>query len=140
MITRLIRRLDQFDARPIPGTEGATGPFFSPDGKSIGFFADGKLKRIPAAGGPPGDICDGVGIPTGGTWGEDNRIVFGSDFSGLLSVPAAGGTPKPLTRPDIGKGEIGHIWPHGLPGGRGVLFSILTEEARRIAVLSLETG
>jgi hypothetical protein len=81
-----------------------------------------------------------VGVPTGGTWGDDDRIVFASDFSGLFSVPAKGGAPKSLTRPDIPKGELGHIWPHALPGGRGVVFSILTEDARWIAVLSSDTG
>jgi len=134
------RPLDQYEAKSLPGTEGAAAPFFSPDGQSIGFFANGKLRRIAADGGPAQDICAAVGYPSGGSWGEDDRIVFASDISGLWSVPAGGGMPRSLTRPDIGKGEIGHLWPHMLPRNRGALFSILTEETRQIAVLSMDTG
>jgi serine/threonine-protein kinase len=85
-------------------------------------------------------ICDAVGTATGGSWTDDGQIVFGADFSGLRSVPASGGTPKPLTQPAIDQGEVGHIWPHALPGHRGILFSIVTEDGRWIAVLDRGSG
>jgi eukaryotic-like serine/threonine-protein kinase len=137
------RPIARFEAALMPGTEGAESPFFSPDGQSVGFFADGKLKRVSVSGGAPLTLCS---APTnrGGSWAPDDTIIFAPAITlGLFEVPAAGGTPKPLTVPDRKKGEYGHRWPQILPGGKAVLFTIWTgayfDEAR-IGVLSLETG
>jgi serine/threonine-protein kinase len=138
-----LRSLDRFEATPIPGTEGAQNPFFSPDGQSVGFFAEGKLKKVSLSGGAPVSLCSAP-LGRGASWAPDDTIVFSpSTTSGLFRVSAGGGTPKPLTIPDRKKGEYGHRWPQILPGGRAVLFSVYTggnfDEAR-IRVLSLETS
>lgn len=119
-----IRPLDSFEARPLEGTEGALFPFWSPDGRSIGFFARGKLKRVDAGGGPPQTLCD-VLFPYGGTWNEDGVIVFGPGPASPLSrVSVAGGACEPLTKQDPSRDEVGHSWPHFLPGGRHLLYRV----------------
>jgi hypothetical protein len=96
-----VRDLDSMIARPLPGTDGALDPFWSPDSRFIAFFAIGKLKKIEVAGGPAVTLCDTTYNPRGGSWNQDNVIVFASDsFRGLYRVPAAGGTPVPLTELD----------------------------------------
>ena len=119
-----VRSLDQLQARALSGTEGAINPFFSPDGQWLGFFADGKLKKISAQGGGAAvTLCDAAN-GRGGSWGEDGTIVFTSDFRVALSkVPSAGGTPQPLTTLDKQAGEITQRWPQVLPGGKAVLFT-----------------
>ncbi len=115
---RLYRRsLDRLDATPIAGTERGPSPFFSWDGKWIGFFADGRVKRMPAAGGASIDVAAAPGFPSGASWGPDDRIVFayGAD-SYLHVVPAEGGTVEPLTKAVPGR------QPDVLPDGRTVLF------------------
>jgi eukaryotic-like serine/threonine-protein kinase len=138
-----MRPIDRLEVSAIPGTQGAEGPFFSPDGRSVGFFAEGKLKKVSLSGGAPFTLCS---APTnrGASWGTDDTIVFAPyPNSGLFRVSATGGTPKALTILDHNKGEFSHRWPQILPGGRGVLFTIWTgasfDEAR-IGLLSLETG
>ena len=134
-----LQALDQFQPRVIPGTEGAQNPFFSPDGQWVGFTADGALRRVSVTAGTPVAICDIPAIgPSGADWGSDNRIVFTA--RGLWQVSAAGDTPEQLTIPDTEKGERGHYWPQILPGGNAVLFTIMTLEGARLAVLALETG
>ena len=107
-------------ATPLAGTEGAAGPFFSPDGQWLGFFGGGKLKKISVTGGAPEALAD---APTarGGSWTEDRTIVYtpNSGNSGLWRVPAAGGTAEQLTT--LAPGEYTHRWPQVLPGGRAVL-------------------
>jgi serine/threonine-protein kinase len=118
------RGLDRFDAVPLAGTEGASEPFVSPDGRWIGFFADGKLKKVPVGGGAPVTLCEAK-VPLGASWGDDGTIVFADEErGGLLRVPATGGTPERLTQPDTAKGEIGHWWPEVLPGSRIVVFTV----------------
>jgi eukaryotic-like serine/threonine-protein kinase len=113
-----VRPLDAPSARPLAGTEGAYFPFWSPDGKSIGFFAAGKVQRVDLAGGAPLTICDMPGgNGRGAAWTSDGRIVLGS-LAGLFQVPASGGTPSPLTKIDAAHGEGSHRWPQLLPGGR----------------------
>ena len=113
------RLLDQQQGTLLAGTEGAADPFFSPDGLWIGFFADGKLKKISVQGGAAITLCD-AGADRGGSWGEDGNIVFaGNTRSGLLRVSDAGGIPQPLTELDLQKGEITHRFPQILPGGKG---------------------
>jgi len=104
----------------LAGTQGATLPFFSPDSRNIGFFADQKLKRISVQGGAAVTLCDAVG-PRGGAWGENGEIIAALQNSDVLSrIPETGGAPQPLTK--LG-GETSHRWPQILPGGRSVLFS-----------------
>ncbi len=115
---RLYRRpLDRLDPAPIAGTEGGLCPFFSWDGRWIGFFAYGRLKRIPAAGGAPVDVAAAPGFPSGASWGPDDHIVFayGSE-SRLHVVPAEGGLAEPLSEDAYGR------QPEVLPDGRTVLF------------------
>ena len=117
-----VRRLDQSKAMPLAGTDGAEAPFFSPDGKSIAFFADGKLKKIDAAGGAPVTLCDAPSQREG-SWGDDDNIVFAAtNIGGLWRVPASGGTPQAVTKLDRQRGEDTHRYPQVLPGAHAVLF------------------
>lgn len=114
------RPLDAAVAEPLPGTEDATFPFWSPESKSIGFFARGKLKRIDATGGPAQTLCDAQG--RGGSWNQDGTIIFARWFrSGLFQIRASGGEPQPLTRLDESKHST-HRWPHFLPDGKHFLY------------------
>ena len=136
--------LDQFQARPIQGTEGASGPFFSPDGQWVGFFAEGTLRKVALAGGDPQTITDSIG-PTfrGASWGPDDMILIGARRGGLLRVPAVGGSPRLVSAPDVEAGELGHSMPSVLPNGNAVLFTVVTgmdSDATHIEVLSLSTG
>lgn len=121
-----VRPMNGFEATPVAGSADAVSPFFSPDNEWIAFFADGKLKKAPVAGGAPVIICDAE-AGFGGSWGADGTIVFApAPGSPLWSVPAAGGTPSRLTRLDAERGEFSHRWPDILPAGRGVLFTVGT--------------
>ncbi len=136
------RPLDRLEATPMPGTEDARDPFFSPDGQWVGFFADSKLKKVSLLGGRPQVLCE---VPSGhgGTWGPDDTIYFSPSHSSALSkVSASGGTPEALTNLDPGQGETAHYWPQVLPGGRQILFTISKRDLRdvSIAVESVETG
>jgi serine/threonine-protein kinase len=136
-----LRALDDFEAIPIPGTEGGEGPFFSPDGRWLGYFAEGKLFKIAVDGGTPLEICHVGQVVPGAAWTRDDTILFAdAPDSGLMRVPAAGGTPEPLTVPAFADGELGHGWPRLLPDGDSVLFTISDVKGSRIALLSLRTG
>ncbi len=138
------RAIDQLDATPIRGTEGARFPFFSPDGQWIGFNSlDGKLKKVPVGGGPVVTLCD-VGFVAGAAWLSDDSIVFRPNAGvGLLRVSAAGGKPQEFLKPD-GKSEISLRWPEVLPGGKAIVFSIEKSNAdfnsEEIGALRLDTG
>ena len=117
-----VRRVKDVTLRLLPGSEGAMQPFFAPDGREIAFFADQQLKVISVDGGPARVVC-AVASPRGGSWGDDNVIVFADGpQSGLSRVAASGGTPEPLTT--IGAGEASHRFPHVLPGAVAVVFTI----------------
>jgi serine/threonine-protein kinase len=138
-----LRSMDQLKATVLSGTDGARNPFFSPDGEWIAFFANGKLKKVSAQGGAVVTLCDAPD-DRGGSWGDDDRIVFtASTREGLSRVPAAGGTPEKLTELDKNTGEATHRWPQVLPGGKAVLFTTnnITSnfEAATIAVMALDT-
>ena len=118
-----LRPLDQPAASAIAGTEGASSPFFSPDGRWIGFWSSGALRKVSVDGNsPPTVICDASNF-YGGTWGGDGTIVFSHAYA-LWRVPAAGGTPESLAKPDASKGELKYLLPQFLPGDRAVLFTI----------------
>ena len=125
--------------------EGGTSrsPFFSPDGRWVGFFdVSTTLRKISITGGPVLDVSRAVGIGArGASWSTDDTIVFATadPATGLLRVPAAGGAPEVLTRPDVSKGELDHFWPEALPNARGVLFTIVSPGSTQIAVLDLTT-
>jgi eukaryotic-like serine/threonine-protein kinase len=106
----------------LEGTEGASYPFWSPDGRFIGFFGDGKLKKVEVSGGQPQILCD---APTGrgGTWNRDGVILFTpSGFGGLFRVSSSGGSPVEVTKTDASRGETSHRWPLFLPDGKHFLY------------------
>jgi DNA-binding winged helix-turn-helix (wHTH) protein/sugar lactone lactonase YvrE len=111
------RTIDRLPAAPVAGSDGATQPFFSPDARWIGFFADGKLKKIATAGGSATSLADAP-APAGGAWGTDGRIVFaGTAAGGLSSVPQDGGTLTAVTTPRADRGEVRHAHPSFAPSG-----------------------
>ncbi|MEX2271835.1 MAG: winged helix-turn-helix domain-containing protein [Vicinamibacterales bacterium] len=119
-----LRPLSEVTATPIPGTEGASNPFFSPDGEWLGFQCGRRLQKLPLAGGPPITLCE-VSDVRGASWGTDGHIVYApGPTSGLWRVHASGGSAAPLTIVDFDGGERTHRWPHVLPGGRGVIFTV----------------
>ena len=119
-----IRPLGSAVARALPGTDNPSLPFWSPDGRSIGFFADGKLKRIDTGGGPPQTICPAP-VARGGAWSRDGVILFAPVSDGpLFRVDATGGTPAAVTKFDAKRGETSHRWPVFLPDGKRFLYYV----------------
>jgi Tol biopolymer transport system component len=117
-----VRSLDSLAAQPLSGTEGATFPFWSPDSRSVAFFAQGKLHKVAVSGGPPEVICAAPDA-RGGSWGRDGVIVFAPVSLGpLLKVSAEGGEAVEVARPDPARGETGLRFPCFLPDGRHFLF------------------
>ena len=136
-----LRALDSPEARTLEGTKGARSLFWSPDSRSIAFFADGKLKRLPAAGGAPQTICDGNGTG-GGAWAPDGTIVFSPEFGHpLYRVPASGGAPELVTKLDPDRQEVFHGWPRFLPDGKRFLYVArsVTRDKTAIRVGSLDS-
>jgi eukaryotic-like serine/threonine-protein kinase len=116
-----VRSLQNDNAQELQGTSGAMHPFWSPDGRFIGFFADGKLRKIAVTGGPVSVLADSAN-PRGGSWGADDVIVFTPDFqAGLSKVSAQAGTPTPATVLDKRK-HTTHRWPWFLPDGKHFIF------------------
>jgi serine/threonine-protein kinase len=118
-----LRRLDQLDATPIPGTEGASNPFLSPDGEWLGFHAGGALHKVPLAGGPAVELCK-ADLVYGATWSRSNQIVFARQSGGLWQVSSAGGTATQATALDTEAGDYSHRLPHVLPNGETVVFTV----------------
>jgi len=119
-----IRSLDSPVVQAIPGTENPSFPFWSPDSRFIGFFADGKLKKIEASGGPAQTLCD-ASSGRGGSWSPDGTILFAPFADGpLYRVPSTGGSSTDVTRLDPSRGETSHRWPCFLPDGRHYLFLV----------------
>ncbi len=144
-VTRLyMRAMDQLEAMPIAGTEGASGPFFSPDGQWVGFFTPDTLKKVSLIAGTTVSICHVPSVTRGASWSPDEVILFTpTPADGLSRVSASGGIPQVVTTPDTKTGELAHLWPEILPGGKTVLFTIRTGRSfddARIAVQSLESG
>jgi serine/threonine-protein kinase len=120
------RRLDQLRATLIPGTEDAGDPFFSPDGRWVAFFANGKLKKVSVSGGAVVALADAL-ISRGGTWGEDDVITFTPQATPgvkALRIPATGGTASELG--EMAQGHVTQRWPHALPGNRAILYTGFT--------------
>jgi serine/threonine-protein kinase len=121
-----VRELADSEPRALPGTDGGRLPFFKPDGRWLGFFAQGKLKKITAAGNALQALAD-ASNPMGGTWSHDDTIYFApSNIAGLSKVSASGGALSQVTTLDRGAGEVSHRWPSVLPDNRTLLFSVWT--------------
>ena len=137
-----LRSVDQVTARPLPGTESAQLPFWSPDSRWVGFFSDGKLKKIPVAAGPAQVLAD-VADPFGASWGADDSIIFAKLSSGIFRISAAGGVVTQVTKLDASHEEAAHRWPQFLPDGRHFLFHIQRSQAENsggVYVVALDGG
>ncbi len=133
-----VQPLDSLEPRPLAETDHFFTPFWAPDSRQIAFTSQGKLKRVQVTGGPIQTICDTGGI---GAWGDDGKILFASGFNGpILSVPASGGVPQPVTAPDKKVNETGHAWPQFLPDNRHFLYIVLSGPNRTVRVSSLDSG
>ena len=134
-----LRPLDQLSGREVAGTKGAAAPFFSPDERWLGFFADGKLKKVSLAGGAPQVLAD-ASQPLGAAWMPDGHIVFApSSSGGLMRVREDGGALEVWTTPSAASGEIRHAFPAPVRDGDALLFVVatspLTGAAGRLALL-----
>jgi serine/threonine protein kinase len=119
-----IRALDSMTVQPLPGTENPSFPFWSPDSRFVGFFADGKLKKIDASGGPPQTLCNAP-VSRGGTWSREGVILYSPVTDGpIYRISASGGLPTQVTRFDPARGETSHRWPFFLPDGRRFLYLV----------------
>jgi serine/threonine-protein kinase len=139
----VLRSFDGTELRSLPGTEGATHPFFSPDGTWVAFFAGREIRRIRVDGTNPLTIST-ITRPAGGShavWGPDDTVFFGAGNGlGLFRVPASGGTLTPVAEPRRERGEIGFVSPQVLPGGRSILFTVSRAQGGTSAILSLDSG
>jgi serine/threonine protein kinase len=123
-----IRPLDSLQWQVLPNTEDANYPFWSPDSAYLGFFAQGKLKKIAVMGGPPQTLCDAAG-GRGGTWGATGIILFAPNLTGgLFKVSAAGGVPEPATKLTTAGPSDSHRYPVFLPDGRHFLYLLQTDQ------------
>jgi Tol biopolymer transport system component len=139
-----VKWLDQPEPREIPGTDSAADPFFSPDGRWLGFFANRQLKKVSLADGTMVMVAP-ANDSTGAAWAPDGTIVFAPGYSsGLVRIGADGGAIRPLTTRNAAAGEAGHSWPDILPDGDHVLYTIeysgKSFEEADIGVVSLTTG
>ena len=132
-----LRSLDSLNARPLQGTAsaGTISSFWSPDSRFIGFFSDGKLKKVEAAaGGPPQPICDAL-VGVGGAWNRDGVILFSPENStGLYRVSASGGSSVPVTSLDQSRNETSHRWPVFLPDGKHFLYLAQSSQVENTAI------
>ena len=140
-----LRRIDELEPRAIDGSADATSPFWSPDSRHVAFFSGGKLKKASVTGAPPLSLCDVQNNPRSGSWNRDGVIIFSpSSLDVVHRVPAAGGTPEPLTELDEAKGETTHRWATFLPDQNHFLYMSgshttgLEEEGNAIYVSSLD--
>jgi eukaryotic-like serine/threonine-protein kinase len=137
-----LRAMDSLESTPIPGTEGAVSPFFSPDGQWVGFFAGGALKKVPVSGGAAQTL--GVASsPRGANWSSQGTITFApQNVSTLQQVPDAGGAAQSLTR--FENADTTHRWPEFMPSGKAVLFTVASNAINftnaQVVVQSIGTG
>jgi eukaryotic-like serine/threonine-protein kinase len=132
--TLWLRSLDSVTAHSQPGTEGADSPFWSPDNRWIGYFANGKLKKIPAGGGPSQVIASNVPDNRQASWGPDDTILFSRGTTGILRVSSSGGMVTPVTELDASRQEGSHRFPQFLPDGRHFLFQVRSSLADQTGV------
>jgi DNA-binding winged helix-turn-helix (wHTH) protein/Tol biopolymer transport system component len=138
-----LRAIDELDPTFLPDTDGASMPFWSPDGRFVGFFADGRLKTIPVFGEVATTLAETGPNPQGGTWNREGVILYApSRFSGLYRVPASGGSPIEVTHLLESALETGHWWPQFLPDGSHFLFTVGSADRDRagLHVGTLEDG
>ncbi len=143
-----LRDRDQLHGSPLPGTEGAWQPFFSPDGQRVGFVTIAReLKVVSLTGEPPHTVADSGLGRSGGSWGTDGYLYVSwrQNGSGLSRIPVAGGAAELVTTLDTAQAEVIHAWPDALPSGRGVLFTVMrmnnrSSESDEVAVVDLATG
>ena len=141
-----LRNIASPDARTLVKHWGSRDAFFSPDGKWIGYFAGLELRRTTIAGDETETLIKELpGHAKGGCFTKDGIVYSPTSNAGLWRIPAAGGEPVQITRPDQGRGELSHRWPCALPGGRKILFTIKTREIEsfddaKVAVLDTSTG
>ena len=141
-----VREMDDFQGNPLPGTEGAQAPFFSPDGSQIGFFGSGdneaRILATPATGGMVRTVLAAGASPFGGSWTKDDNIYFTLPAGGLGKVPAAGGAPVVVAEPDTAKGEQDYDYAEVLPNGEAALTQVWmgSPGENEIAAVSLKTG
>ncbi|HEV2299235.1 MAG TPA: protein kinase [Candidatus Acidoferrales bacterium] len=129
-----VRTLNASIAQPLEGTDGATYPFWSPDSHDLGFFANGKLNRIDASGGPSLALCEAT-LGRGGSWGQDGTIIFTPNVtSSVFRVPASGGTPRQVTKLEGSVTGRSHRWPQFLPDGEHFLLFLQTADAASEAI------
>lgn len=134
-----VRAWDSLEAETIAGTEGGRNPFFSPDGRSIGFFAEGKLKRVSLEGGAPVALCESDVL--GASWGPDGHIYYSPSWNrGVFRVPAAGGKCDEILPVDPGGKAQAYLWPSVLPSGDAVIVSVWLGTGYQVAALSTSTG
>jgi serine/threonine-protein kinase len=138
-----LRSIESFNAQDLAGTDGASNPFFSPDGASVGFFAKGKLRKVSIASGASQDLADAPAA-RGGSWSADGVIYFAPGMqSGLSKVSSDGGNATEVTKLDRSKGEVSHRFPLVLPGGSGLMFTVWTgpgTDEKQIDIVRLDTG
>ncbi len=147
-----LRSLDGTAVRPLLGTEGAYSPFWSPDSKSIAFFAEGRLHRIDLAAVAPTTLCVALN-GRGGAWTNDGRILFATLASAIWQIPASGGTPTQFTSFDAANGDAAHNWPQIIPGdhflylaqsskpdGSGVYAASLADPNKRVRLVATDTN
>ncbi len=133
-----LRMMDRSEATPITGTEGGMYPFLSPNGRWVGFWSAGWVRKVPVEGGTPTALYDTNRWLYGASWGRDNSIVIGDGQTrGLARVSAEGGKPEALTTPDPKQEEWSHRLPHWLPDGKSVLFTLMRHGLDRQPALGL---
>jgi serine/threonine-protein kinase len=140
-----VRRLAETDARPVPGTEGGRNLFLSHDGRWLGFFQGGKIRKVAIAGGDSLPIADVDPDSPGAAWTPRNTVLFSPGWSGpVYSVPADGGKPAAISTIDTAAGELAHWWPEPLPGGKIALITVWMAGTgindAKLAALDLDTG
>jgi eukaryotic-like serine/threonine-protein kinase len=139
-----IRPMDSISAQRLDKTEGASHPFWSPDGQYIGYFADRKVKKIALSGGSPQTICEVgstfMGFGDGGTWNREGVVLFSIGLGPLQQTSAAGGPATPATKLDTSRKETAHVWPQFLPDGRHVLYLARSSERDKTGIYIEDVG
>ena len=129
-----VRPLQDVTARPLTGTEDAQNPFWSPDNRWVGFFAEGRLKKVPAVGGPVQDVAANIAESRGASWGSGDTILFSDGNSPINRVSSDGGSVTPVTHLDTARREGTHRWPYLLPDGVHFLYTVRSALAEHTGI------